>query len=386
MPVTHTTTYPPGFIKKLRDRVAEVIAASSANDVPAICVRHGLEGGDRSEAMGGKIRYVNQRLLTLPNYRVIEVAESVAMDDGDVELLRLLDVPKTQPVPAQAPTPPSGRRTYYSERNGRTPNGGRLDRSTFIALFRSEFTRLEEAGFFAEHFGFSCVDADRIDGLLGSDINARMLFSIGKPFLWPIDNQCANYDQDDLFSVIEFLFDHVSKPLTGTFHQYNDCGMHWNTFDRDLGQAEFRSTVNVLLDRYEDGWELNTSGEILERAPEGTESLLTAELPYDRGNVQSRVQSAIKKFRQRQATPDDRRDAVRDLGDALEFLRPEAKLVMTKKDDGALFEIANNFGIRHNREGQQTDYDQTIWLSWMFYFYLATIHAVVRLINKSKAD
>ncbi|MGY2486212.1 hypothetical protein [Cupriavidus sp. CP313] len=80
----------------------------------------------------------------------------------------------------------------------------------------------------------------------------------------------------------------------------------------------------------------------------------------------------------------ERRDAVRDLADVLEFLRGEAKAVLLSKDEADLFNLANNFGIRHHNKEQKTDYDASIWLSWAFYYYLATIHACVRLIERSK--
>jgi hypothetical protein len=79
---------------------------------------------------------------------------------------------------------------------------------------------------------------------------------------------------------------------------------------------------------------------------------------------------------------DERRDAIRDLADVLEYLRPQLKAVLNKKDEAAIFEIANNFGIRHHNQSQRTDYDKPIWYSWIFYFYLATIHAAVRLIDR----
>ncbi|MCX5545193.1 hypothetical protein M3A49_38100 [Paraburkholderia sp. CNPSo 3076] len=68
----------------------------------------------------------------------------------------------------------------------------------------------------------------------------------------------------------------------------------------------------------------------------------------------------------------------------LEFIRNEAKAVLTSQDEADLFQLANNFGIRHHRKDQKTDYDSSIWLSWMFYYYLATIHACFRLIEKAK--
>ena len=56
--------------------------------------------------------------------------------------------------------------------------------------------------------------------------------------------------------------------------------------------------------------------------------------------------------------------------------------VITKKDEGDLFNIANNFAIRHHNERQQSDYDQAIWLGWMFHFYLATIHMATRRLSQ----
>jgi hypothetical protein len=97
------------------------------------------------------------------------------------------------------------------------------------------------------------------------------------------------------------------------------------------------------------------------------------------------VDAAVSKFRRRSSTGGDRRDAVRDLADVLEYLREEAKKVLNRDDERDLFNLANNFGILHHKPGQKTDYDQVIWHSWMFYHYLATIHACVRLIEKAKA-
>ena len=45
---------------------------------------------------------------------------------------------------------------------------------------------------------------------------------------------------------------------------------------------------------------------------------------------------------------------------------------------GALFDIANNFAIRHNNEMQKREYD-ILWLTWIFYVYLAIIHLLLRV-------
>jgi hypothetical protein len=68
----------------------------------------------------------------------------------------------------------------------------------------------------------------------------------------------------------------------------------------------------------------------------------------------------------------------------LEYLQKDVKLYL-KGDEPDLFNIANNFGIRHHNQNQKTNYDQALWLSWMFYVYLATIHLVARKIEQAKA-
>ena len=51
---------------------------------------------------------------------------------------------------------------------------------------------------------------------------------------------------------------------------------------------------------------------------------------------------------------------------------------LTSNDEKDLFNIANSFGIRHCNDKQKTDYDSALWLSWMFYYYLATVHVLLR--------
>ena len=64
-----------------------------------------------------------------------------------------------------------------------------------------------------------------------------------------------------------------------------------------------------------------------------------------------------------------------------QYVKPRLHEFLTHQDESDLFKIANNFGIRHHNDRQRTNYDTAIWLSWMFYFYLATIHVVLRKIE-----
>ena len=188
--------------------------------------------------------------------------------------------------------------------------------------------------------------------------------------------------------MIELLHDCISKPVKGHYHDYSECGWHYDTFDAEAGMPEFREQMNELLGDYGDGYELSPQGEVISVGDVGLESLLRAEFPrphIDSKNVENKVEAAIRKFRRHHSSSDDRREAVRALADVLEFLRHRIKRVITNKDEDDLFNLANNFGIRHHNDKQKTAYEDRIWLSWMFYFYLSTLHAVIRRLKSTEA-
>ena len=275
-------------------------------------------------------------------------------------------------------------RKYYSLRTGRNPNAKGIDLATLRSLFYNLYTRLDRECYFQEYFGYYCVDADFVAGKVGTDVGAVIRFKLRKDHLWTIGSNLEEYSEDDVFDMVEFLYDHVSKPLDGRFHSYSNCGWHYETFDRAAGQKEYRDAINPVLADYSTGYELSEDGEIIELVERGMEPLLEAGIPVKDTNVTGRVASAVRKFRRYKSTPDDRRDAVRDLADVLEYLRPQLKAILDTSDEKDLFNIANNFSIRHHNEKQKTNYDARIWLNWVFYFYLATIHAALRMLAREQ--
>lgn len=274
-------------------------------------------------------------------------------------------------------------RPYFSIRTGKNPNAIRFDLAILIRLFRDSYRAFSAKCYFQEACGYNCVDAGEVPGTLGADMEAQIFRRLHKTNLWPVEVKCSNYSEDDLFDVIEFLYDLVSKPVHGTFHDYAGCGWHYSTFDQESGRREYRDEINVILRDYSRGYELTEEGEILALPEDGLNELIQSPLPeYDPENVENRLNAALLKFRRYRSSPNDRRDAIRDLADVLEFLRPKLGDVITSKDESDLFNIANAFGIRHHNDQQKTDYDKSIWQEWMFYYYLATIYAVLKLINK----
>lgn len=273
--------------------------------------------------------------------------------------------------------------TFYSVRTGKNKKQKGFDLDEFKDLFLRAFKNFRSAGYFDENFGWRCVDMGFVSGKV-KDIELDILLKIRKQELWPIEDQIWHYTEDDLFDMVEFLYQHVSKPIDGTHHDFSNCGMHWETFNASEGRKEFRIKLNELLLLYERPFEISEAGEILQRPEQGFEQIFDADIPSDDEKVKTRVSSAVLQYRRHGSTLDDRRQAVRDLADVLEYLRPKVQSLLTKQDEKDLFNLANNFGVRHHNDRQKTNYDAALWLSWMFYYYLATIHVVLRKIGSDK--
>jgi hypothetical protein len=133
---------------------------------------------------------------------------------------------------------------------------------------------------------------------------------------------------------------------------------------------------------------LTSDGTILAHGAQGLQFILDAEIPeYDEAHVDSKVRDAIRRWRNRELSISEKKGAIRELADVFEWLKKSKDLerVLTRSDDGMIFELANRFAIRHHDPSQIRNYDQAIWYSWMFHFYLATYHAVIRMLVSASA-
>lgn len=275
-------------------------------------------------------------------------------------------------------------RRHYSTRTGSNPNL-KLSLDALKQLVYAAYCEFAEGGYFDEALlGTSCVDGDTPGAV--APVHRAILLSIRKPLPWPLPENLGELIEDDVFDIVEFLFDHVSKPVKGRYHSFSDCGQHWEEFDRQAGREVWRTRLNPLLRDYRLGFELSSAGEVFTAQPAGLETLLEQPLPVIDDTVKSHINGAVLKFRRRGSSPEDRRDAVRDLVDALEFVRPKLRLVLSSQDESDLFNLANNFGIRHFNERQKVGYEADVWITWMFYHYLATLHVALRLLKRADAS
>lgn len=231
-------------------------------------------------------------------------------------------------------------------------------------LFYQVYSDFDGRGYFRQSFGHYCNDNQEFYAGPVGDQGLYFTLSLRREGLFPVSTNHTLYSEDDLFDVIELHYDHVAKPVGEARHSWcSHGGCPSGEDDVEAGKMEFRAAVNEILGDYEGGYELTAGGEIARLGEHGMEGLLEAPIRYDPSNVDDIVKEAISRFRGRHSSAADRHHAVRSLADVLEFLRPRMAGIVLRQDESALFDIANNFAIRHHNQKQKRDYDSQVWLS-----------------------
>jgi hypothetical protein len=151
----------------------------------------------------------------------------------------------------------------------------------------------------------------------------------------------------------------------------------------------YRWKVNELLARTDLGLRLADTGpdtgRLVHVPGDDRDRLVTQALATPDATGWPTVEHAVERFRSRTASREDKRLAVVALAGLLEErqqqLRPAGLL---RKDEDALFNIANNFNLRHRNARQQSDYSED-FLEWLYWWYLATVELTDRLLTRPAA-
>lgn len=195
------------------------------------------------------------------------------------------------------------------------------------------------------------------------------------------------WDDSTFYSLIEVIHDLVERPRTRFRHAYNNCGSHYSDFAFYPAQMLYRWTVNPILARHGLDLVLAKSGEdtgrLVHQPTDGRAALIDAALSAPDLTARPTVEHAISLFRGRDATREDKRSACVALAGLLEERRTLLKDRLHKKDEGALFQIANEFAVRHRHASQHSDYDDA-YLDWLFWWYLATIDLTNKLSSRAE--
>jgi len=272
------------------------------------------------------------------------------------------------------------RESYYSQRNESESTITSINLEMLKELFLSIYNDLYDKCYFEEYIHSEAWDGyDRIEypGKLVNDLNIQhiLFLKLRKKDLWPIYEHIEYYKEEDLFDIIEFCYDNVSKPVL-------DAKGKTTGYDKNEGEKEYTTLLNNQLKDYENRYEIDKYGNVVIKAENGLEKIYDAEIPTKNETIRKKIENAIHGFRKRNSTLSERKDSVRNLADILEYLRPKLNEVITQQDEKDLFNIINNFGIRHMNNKQKENYEQSVWLSWMFYYYLSTIYSVLILLKR----
>lgn len=276
----------------------------------------------------------------------------------------------------------SVRAPYWSQRR-RSPKPSRLDVSAVAREFVRIVGSFHANGYFDKEFPGGCVDDHHAVHIDAGDVLEQML---GIPNLhWPLRADQLLDVKDALYDVIEALHDLVARPRSRSFHDYAACGWHYSQFAIEPARVLYRWRVNQLLDRSDLGLRLADDGEDVGRLVAITDDaradLVATLARRPPGQTADRVRHGIALFRARGATEHDKRSAILALAGIIEELRQLLKDNPVKKDEGALFDIANNFALRHQDLKQQRDYDPA-FLDWIFWWYLATVELSDQLLAR----
>ena len=274
------------------------------------------------------------------------------------------------------------KRRYFSDRQNQSLNSISLEH--FRKIIEIQYTQFKQKGYFQHQFGYYCVDAGFVPGITSLSMKDQLVIAFGSrgESLVPATNNFKHVDLFSLFDLIEFLYDHIAKPVQPSYHDYNDCGIHvGDEANYDLGKYEWREEFNKHLPHLEIPYTLTAEGNIEELpSSKGLKNLVQNPTSHDSPEtIDDRINHACALFLKSNTTLNEKRDALKNLADVLELLRKDLKSYIPNNEEQRLFEIANTFGIRHHNDQQRTDYNRGVYYYWIFYCYLATIDLLARL-------
>jgi hypothetical protein len=262
---------------------------------------------------------------------------------------------------------------YYSQRyNIGTRDAYSLD--NLITLFIQIYQEYRENGYFDELIGYKDSYGNWKNGKKGDDLDSFVFLRIGKQRLTPIGTDNF-YREDDIFDLIELFYDHVSIP--------EEINRYSRSYDSEGGKRDFRTVINNVLENYKDGFELTEVGYIREKNLNGLENLVDQKQEHTSdGEPTVIIEEAKKKFFHYKSSESDKKSAILELGGVLEMYRRNIQKKFTSKDEDELFNVLNNFQLRHSNLKQKSDYDEEIFYKWIFFNQLSAIDAYFKMLNR----
>ncbi|WP_395405561.1 hypothetical protein ACHMXB_21325 (plasmid) [Arthrobacter sp. UC242_113] len=275
-------------------------------------------------------------------------------------------------------------RPYWIQKKPGSIAPQRAPRSSFREDWLRVVADLISAGYFALAAEEACVDGlSEVD--VAENLSRQVERRTGIPDLWPFPNEANGGNEDLLLTLVEVLHDLAARPRRRTFHEFGQCGWHHHDPAKKAGRSLYRWKVNDLLQRHNYDLRLADEGEdvgrLVRHLTDPRAELIVEVIKSEDGPTKASTEHAIALFRKRGATREDKRSACAALALVLEDRRRLLKTSLLKKDEGMLFQIANEFDVRH-RDGKQYSDLGDEFQDWVFWMYLATVELTNRLTSR----
>lgn len=289
-------------------------------------------------------------------------------------LLPILDTVLAKPIILHEHTPA---RYWFERQNSATVVA---NNKSLAAAFVDLITEFCEFDCFPRILPKPCVDDS---SSWEADPSASISRAIHMRATWPLDESSEPISDDLVYSLIEYFYDQAQRPRTRFFHSYADCGWHYSDHNHESGAAVYLWRVNELLDRYQTGYRLGKQGpekgQLIRHADLDLDVLAGTLIAATEETDDDKIAANIRLYRLRGSNAHEKRAAIAQLAGILERYRKQSKgTALSKRDESDLFNIFNNFSIRHDNAQQKGDYGEE-YLDWIFWTTLAAIQLLKQI-------
>lgn len=308
-------------------------------------------------------------------------------DHADVHNLAQAVLDHLDVIPEYAP-----KRYYLARARGASIHDAPSFNDNALADAQEDLERLSSdlafRGYFTWAAGSDCPD-EVSDESVSSAMSRLLSRAAEFEVRWPLRlvSNGSGIDQDEFFTILEVLHDLVARPRARYLHRFPEDHYDYGQCEERFGQAVFRAHVNHLLSRHNLPFAMSSQqedrGQVVAAPIDPRRELIDAATTAVPDENTDPIAHAITLFRNRNASIEDKRSACRALAAVLEDRRTILKAQLLSNDEQALFQIANQFGIRHHKADQHTDYAPHQFLDWIFWNYLATVELSNRLIRRA---
>ncbi|MBI3148750.1 MAG: hypothetical protein HYZ17_09605 [Betaproteobacteria bacterium] len=254
---------------------------------------------------------------------------------------------------------------YFSDReNGPRARTEQVISPAVWAGLVATVQALINSGAFGLRFPERCPDGQAVCGC-DTDALAASVIAEMPGLAWPLETMCLveegflsqrePFAPDTLLILdfIEFIYASVAKPIPGKHHDF--FSHHHFTFDQQLGQEEFRATVNRIFSRNGVAFEMLSTGRIVRVLPPvlGEDLKRTIFRTGDR-TLDNMLEECRTKFSDR--NPLVRREALERLWDGWERLKSLADPGDKKRSIKIILDAtAAEPSLRERLEGEATE-------------------------------